>query len=67
MWDYLNWKKVGMNYSVSSDLEKDYDVVDWEFLLMVLKRKGFRMRWIRWMRKQFLNSMMANTSSVYGI
>ena len=32
------------------DIEKTYDHVNWEFLLYVMKRMGFREKWIGWIR-----------------
>lgn len=30
------------------DFEKAFGMVDWEFLEIVLKQKGFGSRWIKW-------------------
>lgn len=35
---------------IKLDFEKAYDMVDWDFLLKVLHRKGFRARWISWIK-----------------
>lgn len=32
------------------DIEKAYDYVNWKFLLGIMQRMGFGMKWIRWMR-----------------
>lgn len=32
------------------DLEKDYDHVNWNFLLLVMEKMGFGSRWLRWIQ-----------------
>lgn len=32
------------------DIEKAYDHVNWGFLINTLRRKGFREKWIKWIR-----------------
>ena len=41
-------KKEGVVFKI--DFEKAYDHVDWNFLDDVLKKKGFKFRWRKWMR-----------------
>ncbi|KAL5572344.1 hypothetical protein UlMin_021941 [Ulmus minor] len=46
--DYRKRKKRGVIFKV--DFEKVYDHVNWDFLDLVLEKKGFGVRWRTWMR-----------------
>lgn len=47
--DYMRRKKSkGIIFKV--DFKKDYDIVDWSFLVWVLRRKGFDDRWRSWIK-----------------
>ncbi|KAL5566610.1 hypothetical protein UlMin_029774 [Ulmus minor] len=46
--DYRKRKKRGVIFKV--DFEKAYDHVNWDFLDLVLEKKGFGARWRTWMR-----------------
>ncbi|KAL5563761.1 hypothetical protein UlMin_033508 [Ulmus minor] len=46
--DYRKRKKRGVIFKV--DFEKAYDHVNWDFLDLVLEKKGFGVRWRTWMR-----------------
>ncbi|KAL5567832.1 hypothetical protein UlMin_024407 [Ulmus minor] len=46
--DYRKRKKKGVIFKV--DFEKVYDHVNWDFLDLVLEKKGFGARWRSWMR-----------------
>jgi len=41
------------------DIEKVYDHVNWNFLIYILKRTGFRGRWIGWIRYYISSSSFA--------
>lgn len=43
------------------NFEKAYDSISWEFLLYMLKRLGFRSKWIHWINK-CLESSWASVS-----
>ncbi|KAL5569671.1 hypothetical protein UlMin_026246, partial [Ulmus minor] len=46
--DYRKRKKRGVIFKV--DFEKAYDHVNWDFLDLVLEKKGFGVKWRTWMR-----------------
>lgn len=40
----------GKDTALKVDMEKTYDRVEWEFLLQILIKRGFDLRWVQWIR-----------------
>jgi retron-type reverse transcriptase len=43
-------QKKQKGFVLKLDYEKTYDKVNWQFLLDILKKRGFRPRWIGWIK-----------------
>ena len=45
-----NWNKKGDKGVICKlDIEKAFDSINWQFLLKVMEKMGFRAKWLKWM------------------
>jgi hypothetical protein len=52
-------KKKG--FILKLDYEKTYDKVNWQFLLEILEKRGFRTNWIGWIKKILIRGLIGVT------